>query len=244
MHFKTIFNRVTNYKGFVFESASFDESQPSPTLRVRMRARANGRAICDGCGKARPGYDRQPERSWTFVPLWQIAVLLVYAPRRVNCPSCGVKVERVPWGDGKHQTTIEYRWFLATWARRLSWKEVAEVFHTSWDTVFRSVEYAVQWGLANRVVKDVTAIGVDEIQWKRGHKYLTLVLRDRLQLPPLAVDRRGPQGSNAASLLRRLGRRGHADVAIRLQRHVAELHSRQSFANGPATPCISSTAIT
>jgi transposase len=175
MHLKTILNRVTNYKGFVFESASFDESQPSLTLRVRLRARSNGRAVCDGCGKNRPGYDRLPERDWSFVPLWQIAVLMVYAPRRVNCPACGVKVERLPWGQGKHQTTIEYRWFLARWARRLSWKEVAEIFHTSWDTVFRSVEYAVQWGIVNRVVKDVTAIGVDEIQWKRGHKYLTLV---------------------------------------------------------------------
>src|SRR5690606_39420510 len=69
-----------------------------------------------------------------------ISVFLVYAMRRVDCPKCGVVVESVPWADGKERITKAYAWFLASWAKRLSWKEVATVFHTSWDTVFRSVE--------------------------------------------------------------------------------------------------------
>jgi len=48
-------------------------------------------------------------------------VLLVYAPRRVNCLLCGVKVERVPWTEEKSQLTTAYQWFLARWAKRLSW---------------------------------------------------------------------------------------------------------------------------
>jgi transposase len=52
---------------------------------------------------------------------------------------------------------------------------VAQVFHTSWDTVFRAVYFAVSWGLVHRQLSGVEAIGVDEIQWKRGHNYLTLV---------------------------------------------------------------------
>jgi transposase len=45
--------------------------------------------------------------------------------RRVDCRQCGVKVEEVPWGCGKHQMTTAYVLFLAHWARKLSWKETA-----------------------------------------------------------------------------------------------------------------------
>ena len=61
--------------------------------------------------------------------------------RRVNCRRCGiVAVEEVPWGDGKRTLTKAYTLFLARWARRLSWKETAAVFHTSWDKVFDAPE--------------------------------------------------------------------------------------------------------
>jgi len=99
----------------------------------------------------------------------------VYAMRRVDCPTCGVKVEQVPWCDGKNQLTTTYRWFLAGWAKRLSWKGVAEAFGTTWQNVFRSVKHAVSWGWAHRNLSGIESIGVDEVQWQRGHKYLTLV---------------------------------------------------------------------
>jgi transposase len=93
----------------------------------------------------------------------------------VNCPKCGVKVERVPWAEGKNRLTTTYQVFLARWAKLMSWKQVARSFRTSWDNVFRSVRWVVAWGLANRSLDGITAIGVDEVQWKKGHKYLTLV---------------------------------------------------------------------
>ena len=65
--------------------------------------------------------------------------------------------------------------FLARWARRLSWKETAEAFRTSWDKVFDAVEHIVTWGLEHRMLGQIDAIGVDEIQYAKGHKYLTLV---------------------------------------------------------------------
>ena len=65
--------------------------------------------------------------------------------------------------------------FLARWARRLSWKETAEAFRTSWDKVFDAVEHVVTFGLEHRALGQIDAIGVDEIQYAKGHKYLTLV---------------------------------------------------------------------
>jgi transposase len=86
-----------------------------------------------------------------------------------------VKIESVPWAEGKHSLTVTYMQFLAAWAKRLSWQEVAAAFRTSWDKVFHSVEWAVDWGLKHRELSDIHSIGVDEVLWHRGHKYLTVV---------------------------------------------------------------------
>jgi transposase len=175
MQLKTILNRVEPFKSFVYGKAKWVEGTERLTLEVAMEARKNGRAICSGCGRPGPGYDRLPERRFEFVPLWGIAVCFVYALRRVDCPSCGVTAERVPWARGKGHLTIRYRWFLARWAKRLSWDEVACIFHTTWRSVFESVKHAVWWGILHRNLDRIEAIGVDEIQWQRGQHYLTLV---------------------------------------------------------------------
>ena len=175
MHLKTILNRVERNKSFVYGKVKWVKARDRRALEVQVRARANSRPRCSGCGQPGPGYDRQAPRRFEFVPLWQIAVYFVYAMRRVDCPRCGVRVEQVPWSEGKSSLTKSYRWFLAGWARRLSWKQVAEAFHTTWEHVRDAVDYAVRWGLVHRDENGVQALGIDEIQWQRGHKYLTLV---------------------------------------------------------------------
>jgi transposase len=174
MQLQTILQRVEPHKGFVYESVRFALPGRS-ALEIQVRPRANSRPRCSGCDRPGPGYDRLPARRYRFVPLWALAVFLVYAPRRVACPRCGVKVERVPWAAGKSRLTTSYQWFLASWAKLLPWQQVADVFHTSWQSVYRSVQSAVSWGLAHRDLDGIEAIGVDEVQWQKGHRYLTLV---------------------------------------------------------------------
>jgi transposase len=175
MHLKIILNRVEPFKSFVYGKIQWGEETERPTIAVEVHARKNGRPICSGCGQPGPGYDRLPERRFEFVPLWGMAVYFAYAMRRVNCPTCGVTVEHVPWAEGKCHLTTSYRWFLAGWAKYLSWQEVADRFRTNWRNVFDSVKHAVSWGLEHRDLGGIEAIGVDEIQWQRGHRYLTLV---------------------------------------------------------------------
>jgi transposase len=104
-----------------------------------------------------------------------MAVTLWYFLRRVDCPRCGVTIERMPWAEGKHRSCKVYRQFLARWAQRLSWSEVATIFGTSWGVVYRSIQWVVAYGLAHRSLEGVHAIGVDEIAVWTGHKYLTVV---------------------------------------------------------------------
>ena len=168
-----LLNACHHFPGFVYEQARLDES--SKTIEIAVRPRQGSKAHCSGCNRPAPGYDQLAVRRFEFIPIWGFAVVLLYAMRRVECRRCGVKVEQVPWGAGKHTLCNAYLLFLAQWARKLSWQETAQSFHTSWEKVFHAVEYVVQWGLRERSLDHIRAIGVDEIQYGRGHQYLTLV---------------------------------------------------------------------
>jgi len=170
----TILNHCHHHRGFVYPHARFGPDKKS--VEVNVRPRAGSAAVCSGCPQPAPGYDHLPERRFEFIPFWGTLVFFLYCMRRVQCRNCGVVVvEEVPWSDGQHQLTKAYMLFLARWARKLSWKETAEAFHTSWDQVCFAVEYVVGWGLEHRTLGPIGAIGVDEIQYAKGHKYLTLV---------------------------------------------------------------------
>ena len=169
MRLPRILNQCHPIPGFVYGRASFTEDKQAIHIAVRPRKRST--AICSGCHQPTPGYDQsRTPRRFEFIGLWGYLVFLVYCMRRVDCRDCGVMVEEVPWGAGKRSLTKVYMHFLGHWARKLSWKETAEEFRTSWDKVHDAVAYLVTWGLENRVVGSIRAIGVDEIQYGKGHK--------------------------------------------------------------------------
>jgi len=114
-------------------------------------------------------------RLFEFIPIYHIPVFLSYTMRRVDCPTCGVKVEQVPWAQGKHSCCDAFRHFLASWAKRISWKETAGCFGVKWDTICRSVQWVVAYGLKHRSLDGIEALGVDEVSYSNGQKYMTLV---------------------------------------------------------------------
>jgi len=175
MQLKTILNLVQKHPGFVYETPRLHRRGAKYQIHVAIRARQRSRPVCSGCGQKRRAYDKLEERRYQFVPLWAIPVYFQYAPRRCDCRRCGVKVELLPWSSGKSPVTHAFVWFLASWAQTLSWKETARRFATSWAVVFNAVQQAVEWGKAHRNLDGIRAIGVDELAWKKGHKYLTLV---------------------------------------------------------------------
>ena len=144
MELITILNRCHRFRGFVYQQAHFSADKKS--IEVAVRPRKGSVALCSGCHLPAPGYDKLAERRFEFIPLWGFFVFLQYAMRRVDCRRCGaVIVEEVPWGDGKRTQTKAYMLFLARWARRLSWKETAEVFRTSWDLTGQCFLISRRW---------------------------------------------------------------------------------------------------
>ena len=168
-----LLNACHHFPGFVYTAARLCKA--TNVIEIDVRPRTGSKPCCSGCQQPGSGYDQLPQRRFEFIPIWGFAVLLLYRMRRVDCGQCGVKVEEVPWATGKHQLTKAYMLYLAHWARKLSWKETAQSFNTSWEKVQQAVAYVVQWGLAHRKLGPIRAIGVDEIAYGKGHAYLTLV---------------------------------------------------------------------
>lgn len=175
MHIRSILNRVEKLKGFVYESEEYFPSKDRSTIEVTVRPRKGCQGYCGGCGKKGTTYDTGEPRRFQYLPMWGILVFLVYCMRRIDCKKCGVTTEMIPWADGKHRLTTTFRWFLAHWAKKMSWSDVSISFFTSWNSVYRSIEMAVEWGRSRVDLKGIKSVGVDEVQWQDGHKYLTLV---------------------------------------------------------------------
>ena len=145
MELITILNRCHRFRGFVYQHAYFSADKKS--IEVAVRPRKGSAAVCSRCHLPAHGYDQLAERRFEFIRLWGFLVFFLYTMRRVDCRRCGV----------------------ARWARRLSWKETAETFRTSWDKVFDAVEHVVTWGLEHRTLGQIDAIVVDEMQYSKGN---------------------------------------------------------------------------
>ncbi|NOG82279.1 MAG: ISL3 family transposase [Planctomycetes bacterium] len=173
MLIKTLLNKCYPVKGFIYGKVILKETR----ITVKVKERKGSQGICSQCKKAASTYDHLQERCFRFVPLWGYIVMLAYRPRRVSCPQHGVTVEHIPWAQGKSPICEPFRIFLAHWAKHLSWLEVARQFRVSWKNVFESVEHVVEYGLKHRNLDNVSALGIDEIQYLKHHKYLTLVFQ-------------------------------------------------------------------
>ncbi len=189
---KTLLNRVLELKRFVIENVSLGILGDQEAIYVDLRPHGNSHAHCSGCKKPAPVHEHMSTRLFQYLHLFHWVVLLRYTMRRVDCPRCGVKVEEIEWSEGKSPVTWAFRLFLSRWAKKLPIKNVAETFGVHWRTVYESVHWTVDWGLAHRVLGVIEAIGIDEIQIAAGHKYMTVVYQidqGKRRLLAIAKDR-------------------------------------------------------
>lgn len=132
-------------------------------LGIELDVRKRRRLPCGSCGTLGQVRDRLKTRSWKHVPLWGIPVTLSYASARVTCVKCGkVRVEAIPWAQGKCRLSAGLIWLLASWCKLLAWDQVAKLFGVHWNTVATAVRQAVAYGLEHREMGDVLYIGIDE----------------------------------------------------------------------------------
>lgn len=172
MLIKQLIRETLELQGFRIESVEKKDSELLVTIEPDLRYHPR----CGVCGTPGCYRDTLPKRYFRHVPIWGIDVNLVYSPCRVRCAECcGIHVEQLPWSAGKRRLTKAFAVTIATWARQLTWLQVARLFGCSWGTVAAAVAYVVTFGMAHRDFAEVTHIGIDEISRQKGHVYLTNV---------------------------------------------------------------------
>lgn len=134
-----------------------------------------GRSRCARCGRKCPRYDRLQCRRWRHLDFGAWQVLLEAQLWRVECKRCGIGVEQVSWADALSRFTYPFEDLVAWQAQRLDKTAISTMLRIAWRTVGRIIERVVT---RRRMAIDwtkVTAIAVDELSFRKGHRYLTIV---------------------------------------------------------------------
>ena len=102
------------------------------------------RPRCGECGKVAAKYDQRPSRRWRHLGLGSVKIWFEYAPRRVECPECGVRVESVPWAEHRSRFTRDFEELTAYLTQSSDKTKVTELMGISWSTVGDIVDRKVQ----------------------------------------------------------------------------------------------------
>ena len=138
---------------------------------------------CGVCGRRSPRYDRRPTRLWRHVPWGRTVVWLRYAPWRVSCGRCGVRVEQVSWAANGSAFTTPLEELTAYLAQVTDRTTVSRLVGISWPAVGGIVERVVARRLDSTRLVGLRRIGVDEFSYRKRHHYLTVVVdHDRRQV--------------------------------------------------------------
>lgn len=134
------------------------------------------RGRCSKCGRICGGYDTLPVRRWRHLDFGGVRVYLRYAPRRVSCPECGIIEERVAWNEEPiSRFTQDFEEQVSFMAQHSDKTTVGQLFRVAWSTVGRIIERVVRRVRPADPLEGLEYIGVDELSYRKGHRYLTLV---------------------------------------------------------------------
>ncbi len=146
---------------------------------IRVRPFKREQLRCPVCGRRCECHDHEPRRRWRAMDLGTLRCYLEYAPARVRCPEHGVLVERVPWARRRSRFTRDFEDWVACLAVRCSMSAVSRIARVEWHSVggiCRRVYEEIEAQRGKGRFEGVRRIGIDETSYKKGHKYLTVVV--------------------------------------------------------------------
>lgn len=163
-------------KATVIEDVEVDEGLDAVVVHVRPRRSAKRR--CGRCGVRAPGYDQgEGRRRWRALDLGIVMCFLEAESPRVNCPTHGPTVAQVPWARHGAGHTRDFDDQMAWLVTHTAKSTVCDLMRIAWRTVGSVIARVVADGrAAHDPFAGLTRIGIDEISYKRGHRYLTVVV--------------------------------------------------------------------
>ena len=179
MRVATLFKRLLRLGGqrvVGVELVEDDAGTERVVVEVAMRRRRAMR--CSGCeARVRGSYDTRP-MSWRHLDLGRVRCVVRCEVRRVECPGCGVRVESVPWARAGSRFTRAFEDTAVYLVKHAPKTTVAALMRVDWHTVGRMIERVVAEHAADREgdgLDGLVRIGIDEVAYRKGHRYLMCV---------------------------------------------------------------------
>ena len=160
----------------VIEAVEVTEEEDAVVVCVRPRRATKRR--CGRCGERAPGYDQgEGRRRWRALDLGVVRCYLKADSPRVACPAHGPTVAQVPWARHEARHTRDFDDQVAWLVTHSPKSTVAELMRVAWRSVGSIVTRVVADGrAAHDPFCGLTRIGIDEISYKRGHRYLVVIV--------------------------------------------------------------------
>jgi len=170
----------------------FEPAQITVTVALRRR-----RLVCADCSYSTPArYDtRTVDARWRHLDLGRWRLVVKARLRRLACPQHGVRTEQVPFARPESGFTRDVEDLVAWLATRMDKSAVGRLVRIAWQTVGAICERVVADELDAGRLDELFEIGVDEVSWRKGHRYLTLVTDHRTRRVVW-----GSQGKDTATL--------------------------------------------
>ena len=170
MRVTTAFNKMLEIPGATVTSVEFTPEGVVVGLRRRQR-----RPVCPCGWRGRAVYDRSTRR-WRHLDLGATKLFLEAEIRRIHCRRCErVRTEAVDWARPSARHTRDFEDVVAWLAQHTDKTTITRLLRTSWETVAGIVGRVVAEHLDTRRLENIYRIGVDEVSWRKGHRYLTVV---------------------------------------------------------------------
>ncbi len=170
MRVTTAFNKLLAIVGASVVSVTFAPEGVVVGLRRRRR-----RPVCPCGWKGRAIHDRSTRR-WRHLDLGASKLFLEAEIRRIHCHRCDrVRTEAVDWARPRARHTRDFEDVVAWLCQHTDKTTVTRLLRTSWETVAGIVARVVAEHLDTRRLENIYRIGVDEVSYRKGHRYLTVV---------------------------------------------------------------------
>lgn len=209
MQKRNIWVKLLGIQGAVVERVALS----GDVLRVHCRVSAKDARRCPECGVECPGYDSPRDaRVWRAIPLGMVQVQVACATFRVECPTHGVLQEWAPWARRGSQFTSAFEDVVTWLCTRTDRKAVSAMMQVAWNTVGNILERVAAHLLAKRGALAPVRIGIDEVSYRKGHRYLTVVVDHDTGL--LIYASPGKDGAALEPFFKQLGTAGCARITL------------------------------
>lgn len=174
MRATSVARRLLSFPRMIVKDVCFETDEVGDDILL-VEVALRGRSRCSHCGRKCARYDRLKPRRWRHLDFGAWRVQLQAQLWRVDCSRCGVVVEQVSWADASSRFTHPFEDLAAWLAQRCDKTAIGQMLRIAWSTVGRIIERVVARRRAPIDWSEVTAIAVDELSYRKGQRYLTLV---------------------------------------------------------------------